>query len=268
MNDTLAFLLRHGEPLLFAVVLIDQFGIPFPAVPWLLAIGALSRAGQVNLGAMAGLAIAASLLAHVFWYEVGRHGKVNVLRLVCRLALEPDLCVRRTEQLFARRGAATVILAYFLPGLGIVAQPLAGMLGMSRPRFLGLTLVGAVLWAGGFLGVGYVLSREIESVGATAAQLGGSLVGALAAAFAAYLAWKVFQRQRALRKLWIARIGPEELKRRLDANEPVVVVDLRHTLDFEADSRMIPGALHIAMEELEQRIREIPTDREVVLYCS
>lgn len=90
----------------------------------------------------------------------------------------------------------------------------------------------------------------------------------LAAAFAAYLAWKLFQRHRALRKLWIARIGPEELKQRLDANEPVVVVDLRHALDFEADPRMIPGALHIPMEELEQRHGEIPTDCEVVFYCS
>jgi membrane protein DedA with SNARE-associated domain len=238
VSETLAFLIRHGEPVVFAVVLLDQFGIPFPAVPWLLAVGALSRTGQANLGAMAGLAIAASILSHSFWYEAGRQGRGNVLRWVCRLSLEPDACVRRTEQLFA------------------------------RPRFLALTLLGAILWTGSFLGVGYGLSREIERVGAAATQLGGSLLAVLVAAFAAYLAWKLFQRQRALRSLRVARIHGDELKQRLEANDPLVVVDLRHALDFEADPRTIPGAIHIPFEELEQRLHEIPLDREIVLYCS
>jgi membrane protein DedA with SNARE-associated domain len=268
VSETLAFLIRHGEPVVFAVVLIDQFGIPFPAVPWLLAVGALARTGHANLGAMAGLAIAASILSHAFWYEAGRQGRGNVLRWVCRLSLEPDACVRRTEALFARRGAATLILAYFLPGFGLVAQPLAGMLGMSRPRFLALTLIGAVLWVGSFLGVGYVLSHQIERVGAAATQLGGSVLTVLVAAFAAYLAWKLFQRQRALRSLRVARIHGDELKQRLEANEPVVIVDLRHGLDFAANPRTIPGAIHIPFEELELRLHEIPPDREIVLYCS
>lgn len=268
MSETLAFLIRHGEPVVFAVVLIDQFGVPFPAVPWLLAVGALSRTGQANLWAMAGLAIAASILSHAFWFEAGRQGRGNVLRWVCRLSLEPDACVRRTEGLFARRGAATLILAYFLPGFGIVAQPLAGMLGMTRPRFLALTFIGAILWTGSFLGVGYALSREIERVGAAATQLGDSLLALLVAAFAAYLAWKLFQRQRALRSLRVARIHGDELKQRLEANDPMVVVDLRHALDFEADPRTIPGAIHIPFEELDDRLHEIPLDREIVLYCS
>jgi membrane protein DedA with SNARE-associated domain len=268
VSETLAFLIRHGEPVLFTVVLIDQFGVPFPAVPWLLAVGALSRTGQANLATMAGLAIAASILSHAFWYEAGRQGMGNVLKLVCRLSLEPDACVRRTKRVFARRGAATLILAYFLPGFGLVAQPLAGMLGMSRPRFLALTLLGAILWTGSFLGIGYVLSHQIERVGAAATQLGGSLLAVLVAAFAAYIGWKLFQRQRALRSLRVARIHGDELKQRLEANDPVVVVDLRHALDFEADPRTIPGAIHIPFEELDQRLHEIPLDREIVLYCS
>ncbi len=268
MSETLAFLMRHGEPVLFTVVLIDQFGVPFPAVPWLLAVGALSRTGQASLGTMAAVAIAASIVSHAFWYEAGRRGMGGVLKLVCRLSLEPDACVSRTKRLFARQGAATLIIAYFLPGFGLVAQPLAGMLGMSRPRFLTLSLIGAILWTGAFLGVGYALSHQIERVGAAATQLGGSLLTVLVAAFAAYLAWKLFQRQRALRSLRVARIHGDELKQRLEANDPVVVVDLRHALDFEADPRTIPGAIHIPFEELEQRLHEIPLDREIVLYCS
>src|SRR5260370_33697840 len=225
----------HGEPVLFNVVLIDQFGVPCPALPWLLAVGARSRTGQANLGIMAALAIAASLVSRAVWYEAGRRGTGGVLKLVCRLSLEPDACVSRTKRLFARQGAATLLIAYFLPGFGLVAQPLAGMLGMSRPRFLTLSLIGAILWTGAFLGVGYALSHQIERVGAAATQLGGSLLTVLVAAFAAYLAWKLFQRQRALRSLRVARIHGDELKQRLEAKEPVLGRDLRHALDFAAE---------------------------------
>ena len=60
----------------------------------------------------------------------------------------------------------------------------------------------------------------------------------------------------------------EELKRRLDAGEPIVILDLRHAIEIEADSMVIPGSLHIPAEELEARLHEIPRDAEIVLACS
>jgi rhodanese-related sulfurtransferase len=48
----------------------------------------------------------------------------------------------------------------------------------------------------------------------------------------------------------------------------MMVVDLRHRVDFETEPSIIPGALHLTTEELEARHREIPRDREIVLYCT
>jgi hypothetical protein len=77
------------------------------------------------------------------------------------------------------------------------------------------------------------------------------------------------QRRRFLRSLRIARITPEELKRRLDSgDETVAVIDTRSVLDVTAAPYAIPGALWIAAEEIEQRRSELPLDREIVLYCS
>jgi rhodanese-related sulfurtransferase len=90
----------------------------------------------------------------------------------------------------------------------------------------------------------------------------------LLAAVTGYLAWKAIGRQRFLRKIRIARITPEELKRRLDAGETLMIVDVRDRLDFEAEPAIIPGALHLTTEELERRHHEIPRERDIVLYCT
>jgi membrane protein DedA with SNARE-associated domain len=265
VEDALRFLIAHGYAIVFAVALINQFGVPFPASPWLLAAGALARGGYLNGWVMLGLAMAASLFAHVVWYEAGRRSGAKILRLVCRVSLEPDLCVRKTENLFAARGPKALVLAHFIPGLVTVAQPLAGTLRMPRPRFVGYNLAGSLLWAGGFMGLGFVFSRQLAAVGRVALNLGGVLLVVAAAAAAAWIAWKLRLRRRILSDLRVARITPQELKRRLDAGEDIVVVDLRHILEVD-DS--IPGALRIPAEELEARHAEIPRDRDIVLTCS
>src|SRR2546428_13483749 len=95
---------------------------------------------------------------------------------------------------------------------------------------------------------------------------GGALVGV--AVPGGYNAWKSGPRQRFLRVIRIARITPEELKTRLDAGDDVMIVDLRARIDFDAEPSIIPGALHLMTEELEARHREIPRDRDIVLYCT
>ena len=61
---------------------------------------------------------------------------------------------------------------------------------------------------------------------------------------------------------------PAELKSKLDAGEDLMLVDLRHPVDFDAEPSIIPGALHLTTEELEARHLEIPRHREIVLYCT
>ena len=83
-----------------------------------------------------------------------------------------------------------------------------------------------------------------------------------------YIGWKWQNRQRFLRNLRVARITPEELKQRLDAREDLIVVDLRHSLEFDAEPQTISGAVHMDPADLEEAIEVIPRDREIVLFCS
>jgi hypothetical protein len=203
------------------------------------------------------------------WYELGRRRGNRVLALLCRISLEPDSCVRRTENLFAERGREALVIAKFLPGFSTVAPPLAGMVGIPRSQFIVLDIVAAMLWSGTWMGLGYVFSNALEAVASWAAHLGSSILFVIALALAGYIALKVIQRRRFLRSLRIARIMPEELKRRLDdGDDTFAVIDTRSVLDVNAAPYVIQGATWIAAEEIDQRQQELPRDREVILYCS
>jgi membrane protein DedA with SNARE-associated domain len=268
LNETLQFLVRHGYTLLFGWVLIEQMGLPIPAVPLLLAAGALAGSGRMDLSIAMILAIAAVIAADTFWYYLGRYRGGRILKLLCRISLEPDSCVRRTENVFVRHGAHSLLIAKFVPGLNTAAPSLSGVFRMPVARFMAFDFLGAFFWVATFLGLGYLFSDQLEQVAAHALRWGSALVIALVGALAGYILWKYFQRQRFLRGLRTLRISAQELMDRLNAGEEVMIVDLRQPLDIETRPYVIPGALRMAVEELEERHQEIPRDRDIVLYCS
>jgi membrane protein DedA with SNARE-associated domain len=269
MDAVVQGLQQYGYILVFAFVLAEQVGLPVPAVPVLLGVGALAGAGRMSLALAVGAALVASLPPDLVWYELGRRRGTRVLALLCRISLEPDSCVRRTENLFLQRGRKALLIAKFFPGLSTVAPPLAGMVGIGRVQFTVLDIVAAILWAGTWMSLGYVFSDALELVAGRAARFGNSTGVVVGAAFAAYMVFKFVQRRRFLRSLRIARITPEELKRRLDGGaDTLAIVDTRSVLDVNAVPYGIPGALWIAAEEIDRRHGELPRDREIVLYCS
>jgi membrane protein DedA with SNARE-associated domain len=268
MHRTVEFLLHHGYVVLLAWVFAEQSGVPVPSIPLLLAAGALAGSHQLNLVASLFIVTFAAVSADSLWYQLGRRKGIKVLQFLCKITIEPDSCVRRTEGVFSRQGARSLILAKFLPGLSTVAPPLAGIFHMRPRRFLLFDAAGSFLWASTFLGLGYVFSGQIERIAEHAASLGGWLVVILVGALASYLGYKFIARRRFLRELRIARITVEELKHKLDSGEDLAIVDLRHSMDFEADPETIPGAFRVDAKELEDKNELLPRDREIILYCT
>jgi membrane protein DedA with SNARE-associated domain/rhodanese-related sulfurtransferase len=268
MNELLQFVLRHGYLVIFAWVFSEQAGLPIPSAPLLLAAGALAGTRGMNLWLAITFAVSGAVVSDSMWYELGRRKGVRVLQLLCRISLEPDSCVRRTQVRFGKSGARVLLIAKFIPGLNAMAAPLSGIIRMGWRRFILFDALGALLWSSAFMITGYVFSGELERIAARAAYLGEWLLVLILAAFAGYIGWKFYNRRRFLHRLKIARITPEELKEKIDSGEDVVIVDLRHALDFEAQPETIPGALHMDAAELEEAHEVIPRDREIVLFCA
>jgi len=268
MSDVLQSLIKHGYIVLFVCVLAQQLGIPLPSTVFIIAAGALAHSGQLSFTAALFLACGGAILADLVWFEIGRRRGTRVLQFLCRISLEPDYCVRRTENAFARYGAKTLIVGKLVPGVSAVATPMAGVYGLSRPRFLLFDGLGILLWIGPFELIGYLFSNQLEQVVAYASRFGGLLTVLVAGGLAAYVGWKYVQRRRFLRSLRVARITPEQLKAQLDSGAALVIVDLRHAMDDETEPRMLPGAMRLPAEKLEERGNELPRGRPLVLYCS
>lgn len=269
MSETVQVLSQYGYAVLFVVVLAEQVGLPIPAVPVLLGVGALVGAGQMSPALAFAAALAASLPPDIVWYELGRRRGGHVLGLLCRIALEPDSCVRRTETLFMSRGRSALLIAKFVPGLSTIAPPLAGIVGIARWQFILIDATAAIIWAGAWMGLGYIFTDVLEVAASYAARAGHALAAVVGVALAGYVLIKFLQRRRFLRSLRIARITPDELKRRLDAGDhDVAIIDTRSALDVNAVPHAVPGAMWISAEEIDRRHQEVPRDREIVVYCS
>jgi membrane protein DedA with SNARE-associated domain/rhodanese-related sulfurtransferase len=262
------FLLIYGYLLLFAWVLVEQFGIPLPAAPVLLAAGALSAEHEISfsLALLAGLA--ASLVADSTWFLIGRRYGHHVLRILCKLSLEPTTCVRRTQDSFGRRRGVTLMIAKFVPGLATLAPPVAGENGMSFAGFLFFDGIGSALWVGALLAAGRffgdLLNRDTSLLDWAGRFSGALLVLGIVGFFVA----RIVRRRMILRELAAARIEPEDLKKQLDEGEPVYIVDLRHPLELLPDPFTLPGAVHFSPDALASRHNEIPRDRDIVLFCT
>jgi membrane protein DedA with SNARE-associated domain/rhodanese-related sulfurtransferase len=265
MHETVEFLFRHGYSLLFAFVLAEQSGLPIPSAPMLLAAGALAGLGRMNLALAWPLAILASLLGDSLWFSLGRWRGFSILSLFCRISLEPDTCVQKTQTSYGRHGVNWLLFAKFVPGLSTIAPPMAGMFKVNPWKFLAMDSVGAFLWSGAYLMAGWFLRDQLEVAAVYLERLGSGLIVFLIGGVAVYIAFKYIQRQRVYRDLRIARITPQELKRRMDDGESVVIIDLRG--EFEWPEGRIPGSLTPVGDDLESLVTGFKRS-EIVLYCS
>jgi membrane protein DedA with SNARE-associated domain/rhodanese-related sulfurtransferase len=268
MAEASEFLVRHGASILFAAVFLEQMGIPLPAAPWLLAAGALSASGKFSSFLGISITVLACVVADGFWFYLGRYRGNQVLGFLCRISLEPDSCVRRTQNLFTRYGMRGVVLAKFIPGFSTMTPPLAGMAGVNASRFLLFDAFGSLLYGGCFLALGFLFSNQIHEIASAISQIGGSALSLIGGLLAVYIGFKYWRRWRLLRELRMARITVNELRQKQVAGENLVILDLRSRAALEEDPSIIQGAIHLNVDDLENRHHEIPRDRDIVVYCS
>jgi membrane protein DedA with SNARE-associated domain/rhodanese-related sulfurtransferase len=267
MNPHVQDILRHGYLWLFLTALLERIGLPLLVTPLVIAAGAVAGLGDLSLLGIILVTVLASEIGDLIWYELGRNRGPSVLRLLCKISLEPDSCVRRSEDAFARHMTTSLISSKFVPGVGRLAGPVAGMSGMARDRFLLLNGLGSLLWALVFALVGYIPARKLP-IDVLLEEAAGWFLVLLVVTLAANVIWKYVQRQRFIRSLRVSRMTVDELKAAIDRGERPFVVDLRHKLEFLVNPRTVSTAVRISPDELSLRHAEIPRDREVVLYCT
>jgi membrane protein DedA with SNARE-associated domain/rhodanese-related sulfurtransferase len=262
-----AWLKQYGLLLVFGNVLGERLGVPVPVMPTLIAAGAFAAQGEYPFAALAALALAGCVIGDGAWYMIGRIYGDRVLKLLCSISLSLDSCVRQTSIHFERWGGLTLVVGKFLPALGTVGPPMAGVLGTSVPRFLAYSTFGSALWVAAAIGAGALFQEQVNRVIDVAQENARPALTALAAIVGLYIALKWWQRRRFYRAVNMARISVQELRKLMDGGSPVIV-DLRPGSERARHGTAIPGALPLDLAEIEQQLSHLSKDRDIVFYCS
>jgi membrane protein DedA with SNARE-associated domain/rhodanese-related sulfurtransferase len=259
---------HYGVGLIFLNVLLDQLGVPVPALPTLILAGALIADGRLPGFAVLGVTVVASVLADTVWYLAGwRYGN-KVMKTLCRISLSPDSCVRQTEVRFERWGASLLIFAKFIPLVAMIAPPLAGAVRVGWPTFLLFSVLAAILWGTAGIGAGLVFHNQIDYILAGVEDMGRWGLILIGLVLAAYVLVKDLQRRRFFKTLRMARITVDELQALIQAGAKPTIMDVRSPGARARDGRLIPGALVVDMAQLEKALPELPTDGDTVVYCT
>jgi membrane protein DedA with SNARE-associated domain/rhodanese-related sulfurtransferase len=259
---------EYGLVIVFANVLVDQIGLPVPAVPTLVVAGAIAADGGLPLIPLFASAVLACCIADSLWYLIGQIYGIRVLKLLCRISLEPDSCVSQTQSRFESWGVNSLVIAKFIPGLAIIAPPLAGALRIGWPRFIVLTIASGVLWVGFALAAGMLFKSQIAAVLANLDAFGSTAALIIGAALALYVLYKWWERERFYKSLRMARIDVSDLYDIMLTGAKPVIVDVRSSTARALDPRGIPGALYIPMDNVAQHLVDLPRDGDIILYCA
>jgi membrane protein DedA with SNARE-associated domain/rhodanese-related sulfurtransferase len=268
MNAVLHFFVQYEYLVLFFWVLLEQFGVPLPSAPLLLAAGTLSVEDPIRLPAVLFLVVAACLLADSFWFFLGQHYGTRALRFLCRYTLETSSCVRRTENAIKKQRAGTLLVAKFIPGLNLMAPPLAGQRAMRYSVFLLYDAAGSLLWGATLVFAGRSFGDVLRRNQKLLHWMGHLASVMFLVVVAAWFLYRVWKKWSILRQFRTTRVDPEYLKSKLDLGVPVYIIDLRSLRELEDDARMLPGAVRILPGELMDAQARIPRDREIFTYCN
>jgi membrane protein DedA with SNARE-associated domain len=265
MQHVLDLLRNNGPLVILAVAFLETLGLPLPAFPFLVLSGCLIVEDSLSWPPTLMAAIAGTMAADLLWFWLGRRMGRKALDLLCRLSLNPDACVGRSERLFHGRSTAVVLTAKLVPGLNTLVPSLAGILGMRPWRYAVLDAAGSLIWAGTGLSLGLAFGRGILS---RLESVQHALFLLLAAMLGFYVVFRIGYRHYVTRRNAVPRIEAQDLQRKLDSGDGVVVVDLRNNSAYSDSNQVLPGARRIAPAAFKTLADSLPKGKEIVLYCT
>jgi membrane protein DedA with SNARE-associated domain/rhodanese-related sulfurtransferase len=259
---------QNGLTVVAINVLLNQIGLPVPVVPTLVLAGAIAANGHLPLAPLFLAAVGACVVADCIWYYIGQKYGIRVLKILCQISLEPDSCVSETQSQFDRWGVNSLVIAKFVPGWATIAPPLAGAMRIGWLRFIALSTLAAILWAGAGLFAGVLFNTQIEWLLIRLDQIGSIAFAAGLVMLIAYLGYKWWERRRFYQMLRMARISVAELYELIQSGAAPLIIDVRSPTARTLEPRWIPGALHISLPDVGVHLKDLPRDRDIILYCS
>lgn len=263
---------RYGPALVFVNALAASLGLPVPAMPTLVLFGAMAALQPASIGSqlipVLALAVLASVIGDSVWFLAGRVYGGATLKTLCRLSLSRDTCVKKTERFFGRWGVRVLTVSKLVPGLSLLSVPMAGAVGTTYRSFVAHDGIGAAIWATLGLGVGVIVSRQVDWLFAATSRLGHASAFIIGALLVVYAAYRWMRRRSFMKKLADARIGVDELYALMLGETAPVILDIRSDEKRRLDPYVIPGARFADERKLDEIVAAYRRDEKLIIYCS
>jgi membrane protein DedA with SNARE-associated domain len=153
-----------GYPGLFVLIVLESTMVPVPSLLVMPFAGFLASQGDFSLPAILAINSAGAVTGSSLSYWLGAAGGKPLLLRYGKYVFVRARDIEKTEQYFARHGGKTIFIGRFLPVVRHLISIPAGIARMPLPSFLTLTFLGATLWGGGLMILGYELGSRWESV--------------------------------------------------------------------------------------------------------
>lgn len=266
METLLPLLERYGYPVLALIVFLEAIGLPVPAAPALLAVGAASAKGLLSPYTSFSVALLAMLTADGILFQLGRTTGWWLLGMLCRLSVNPEACIYSSASYFHRRGRATLLFAKFLPGVNTMAPPMAGSMNMSPFVFIRYDVAGASLYLLTYLTIGYMFHHAIGMITAWVLDLGRLALTLLLIALVSYLIYRFWRAHHGRKTSAIPRVSVAELAGLL--GNGITVADVRSHGYYDFNAERIRGSIRIEPNSITEMLPMLNKDNSIYLYCS
>ena len=265
----------HGYVSVTALLFISALGLPLPVAIALILGGAAAHGGSLHLYWLIPLAIVAENLGASLLYAGGRFTGWWLLSRLCRLTIDPEVCIFRSADFFYQRGPRVLLVARFIPGLNSMAPPLAGSLNMRPFTFWRLDFAGAVLHVLTWTFAGFFLSSYIKALTSAMAVVGHVALGVVLVSLAGYAVMWACVQMRDRRYKDVRRVSIGEVRERLenpDPSRPIVIADVRSHGYYDPGMQRIKNSIRVEPNrlgvELDALRETLAPECDIYVYCS
>ena len=196
LNTVGSQLNHYGYWAVLLLVTLEDFGIPVPGETVLIAASVYAGAGKLNVVAVGLIGFIAAVIGDNIGFAIGHYGgRALVLRWGRYVRLTEER-LDKAEAFFNHHSAWIITVARFIEGLRQANGIIAGTTGMYWLRFVAFNALGAALWVGTWVSVGYLAGSHIGTIYHYITQYSLYVLIALAVLLAGYIAWRVLRRRR------------------------------------------------------------------------
>ncbi len=261
-------LISAGGALVYGLIFLAGLGLPVPLAPLLLLVGAGLAGARVHPLAGAILPPVMLSLGDIVWFYIGRYYGTGVLKSVCRVSLERDSCVQRTQNSFKRWGLKAMLFSRFVPGLSTLSAPAAGANGEPLSKFVLYDLGGVTFYSSLYIMIGFFFAGQIKEVLELVSSASGNITMFLVSIVVVYIAVKFTMRHWMIYQSKRLSVPAKDVQARYAADPTVLIVDIRGPHDHEVDPFTIPGARKFLAAELMAHAQSLPKSTTIYIYCN